>query len=526
MPYNQISILFVEDDPKLHAEIVSFLKQKNFKNIYLANNGDDGLRQYYQHNPDLVLTDLTMPLMDGLEMSEIMKQNPANIPIILITSHFIKEITEKVIDIGIDGYLFKPLSLERLEILLEKHANRILTRRRIKTEHKLLEEYKNALDMSSAVTKTDTNGIATYVNDRFCEMTGYSKEELLGKTHRIIKHPETPKLVHKNIWQTLGQQKIWKGRIQNINKHGEAYHENTVIIPILDDNNQTLEFIAVRQDITKLYLHEEFLKKRIEEEVEKNIELRRIREEEKLIEAKFATIGQIAAGITHEINTPLTYVRGNLELMLSDISALDDAIQEKQYLIEDGQTVLDGVNRIASIVESMREMASHASEAPKPHNLYASLITALTLTHNKAKHIASIFIQDELFVIGMPKDKYHYCAKIQSQRIEQVFVVVINNALDALKHIDDYHKRSIKITISKENETIAIRFFDTGGGIDASILATIFDPFTSNKAEGGMGIGLNVAQKIIFNHHGTISAKNHEAGALIEILLPFDGSVC
>ncbi|MDY0116877.1 MAG: response regulator [Sulfurimonadaceae bacterium] len=444
MPYNEISILFVEDNPQIHAEILAFLKTKKFKNIYLAHNGDEGLRQYYQHKPDLVLTDLTMPIMDGLEMSEVMKQNPLDIPIILITSHFLKEITEKAIDIGIDGYLFKPLSLERLDILLEKLTSKILSKRDFKTEQKLLEEYKNALDMSAAVTKTDTDGVVTYVNDRFCEMTGYSKEELLGKTHRIIKHPDTPELVHKNIWSTLGEQKVWQGHIQNINKHGEAYHENTVIVPILDDNNETLEFIAVRQDITKLYLHEEFLKKRIEEEVLKNTALRRKQEEENLMEAKFATIGKIAAGITHEINTPLTYVRGNLELMIDDINRLDDAIKQKKHLIEDSQTLLDGVNRIASIVESMREMASQASEVSKPHNLYASLITALILTHNKAKHIAPIFLQEELFTLGMSKEKYHFCATIQSQRIEQVFVIIINNALDALKHIDNYDNRSIK----------------------------------------------------------------------------------
>ncbi|MDY0116876.1 MAG: ATP-binding protein [Sulfurimonadaceae bacterium] len=73
---------------------------------------------------------------------------------------------------------------------------------------------------------------------------------------------------------------------------------------------------------------------------------------------------------------------------------------------------------------------------------------------------------------------------------------------------------------------IAIRFLDTGGGIDASILPTIFDPFTSKKDEGGMGVGLNVAQKIIHNHQGTISASNQENGALFELFLPCDGSIC
>lgn len=211
----------------------------------------------------------------------------------------------------------------------------------------------------------------------------------------------------------------------------------------------------------------------------------RKREEENLLEAKFSTIGKIAAGITHEINTPLTYIRGNLELMMQDIYDIDDAIKQKHYLIEDAKIIFDGVDRIASIVESMREMASQASEIPKPHNIYASLITALTLTHNKAKHIAPVFIQNELFEIGMPKEKLNYCAKIQPQRIEQVFVIIINNALDALKHVENYDKRYLDIRIEKEYDRIAIRFKDSGGGIDENILSNIFDPFTGNKTEGG-----------------------------------------
>ncbi len=526
MLFNDISILFVEDDTQTREEIAAFLQERSFKNIYIAQNGDEGLRQYYLYRPDLILTDLTMPMMDGLEMSEIIKQNRIDIPIILITSHFEKEITEKAVDIGIDGYLFKPLSLARLEIVLYKYANKILLAKKFKNKHKLLEEYKNAIDVSSSVTKTDKEGTIIYVNDAFCAMTGYSKEELLGKTHRLIKHPDTPPAVHKNLWATIRQKKIWKGRIQNVNKKGETYYEFSVIVPILDEHDEIVEYIAIRQDITKLYQQEQFLKKRIQEEVEKNIELRRKREEENLLEAKFSTIGKIAAGITHEINTPLTYIRGNLELMMQDIYDIDDAIKQKHYLIEDAKIIFDGVDRIASIVESMREMASQASEIPKPHNIYASLITALTLTHNKAKHIAPVFIQNELFEIGMPKEKLNYCAKIQPQRIEQVFVIIINNALDALKHIENYDKRYLDIRIEKEYDRIAIRFKDSGGGIDKNILSNIFEPFTGNKTEGGMGIGLNVAKKIITDHRGEIHASNYDGGALFEVYLPQGNATC
>jgi len=271
----------------------------------------------------------------------------------------------------------------------------------------------------------------------------------------------------------------------------------------------------------KLHQQEDLIK-RIKEEVDKNTLFHKQREEENLLEAKFSTIGKIAAGITHEINTPLTYVRGNLELMAYDINNLDDNVAQKESLQKDMRTVLDGLNRIAAIVESMREMASQTHELPMHHNLYTSLITALTLSQSKAKHISKIDIKGELFYLGMDKEKFSYLAKVQKQRIEQVFIIIINNALDVLALVHTFESRILEITIEQEFEAIIVRFKDNGGGIDASILASVFEPFKSTKQEGGMGMGLNVARRIIDDHHGKIIASNHANGALFEIFLPIN----
>ncbi len=110
---------------------------------------------------------------------------------------------------------------------------------------------------------------------------------------------------------------------------------------------------------------------------------------------------------------------------------------------------------------------------------------------------------------------------VQRQRIEQVFVIIINNALDSLVHISDFHARLLEITIDNEYDFVVICFKDNGGGIDEEILPKIFDPFESNKKEGGgMGIGLNVAKRIISDHNGKIIPSNHENGALFELYIP------
>jgi PAS domain S-box-containing protein len=520
MNLKAISILFVEDNEKIRDEISVCLKKLPFKNIYIAENGKDGLEQFSKYKPDLVLTDLTMPIMNGLEMSKKIKSMSEETPILLITSLFEKEITEAAVDIGIDGYLFKPISLIRLEMILEKYINRILLQKKFKNEHKLLEEYKGAIDVSASVTKTDTKGIITYVNDSFCKLSGYSQAELIGHKHSMVRHPETPKSIYLDMWKMITNKKVWQGRIKNLKKNGETYYEYSVIVPIVNEENEIEEYIALRQDITDLFYQEEYLKKRIKEEVKKNLDLHKKREEENLLEAKFSTIGRMSASITHEINTPLTYVKGNLEMMIKDIVSLDDNIKQKDYLIEDANTVLEGVNRIAGIVESMREVASQTNEVPMYHNLYSSLITALTLSYNKAKHISQIRIQNQTFKLGIDKKKFNYSTVVKIQRIEQVFVIIINNALDALLHVEDFNERLLEITIENEYDFIVIRFQDNGGGINENILPKIFEPFQSDKKGGGMGIGLNVAKRIVENHGGKIIPMNHENGALFEVYLP------
>tara|TARA_R110002033_G_scaffold10172_8_gene33400 strand:- start:9074 stop:11131 length:2058 start_codon:yes stop_codon:yes gene_type:complete len=125
----------------------------------------------------------------------------------------------------------------------------------------LLEEYKKALDESSIVSKANTKGIITYVNDKFCEISGYSREELIGKNHNIIRDPKTPKEFFKNLWEILESKNIFKAIISNKKKDGTIYYVNSTIIPILDSNNEIKEYIGIRNDVTSLYEKDEIITK-------------------------------------------------------------------------------------------------------------------------------------------------------------------------------------------------------------------------------------------------------------------------
>ncbi len=118
--------------------------------------------------------------------------------------------------------------------------------------HHLLEEYKEAVDASNIVSKTDPSGKIIYVNQQFCDISGYLAEELIGQPHRIIRHPDMPSSAFEEMWRTIRAKRIWRGKIKNRAKNGRSYYVDTTIKPIVDPDGNIVEYIAIRKDITEL----------------------------------------------------------------------------------------------------------------------------------------------------------------------------------------------------------------------------------------------------------------------------------
>jgi PAS domain S-box-containing protein/diguanylate cyclase (GGDEF)-like protein len=124
-----------------------------------------------------------------------------------------------------------------------------------------LNGYKMAIDETSIVSKTDKRGIIIYANKKFCEISGYSEKELIGMPHNLVRHPDVPKEVFKDLWKTIKSKKIWHGIVPNRAKDGSTYVVDATIIPVLDKDGELIEYIAVRHDVTELEKSKEELKK-------------------------------------------------------------------------------------------------------------------------------------------------------------------------------------------------------------------------------------------------------------------------
>jgi PAS domain S-box-containing protein/diguanylate cyclase (GGDEF)-like protein len=128
---------------------------------------------------------------------------------------------------------------------------------KLNTNILFLDAYKMAIDETSIVSKTDKKGVITYVNKQFCEVSGYTKDELLGRHHNIVRHPDMPKEAFADMWKTIQSKKIWKGIVKNKKKDDSFYIVDATIIPLLDKEGEIIEYVAVRHDITALEMQKE-----------------------------------------------------------------------------------------------------------------------------------------------------------------------------------------------------------------------------------------------------------------------------
>lgn len=246
------TLLYVEDDINVQQEMVGFFEDY-FKDIYVGSNGEEGLKFYQEHHIDLLITDLTMPKMDGIELIATIKTKNQDLKTLVVTAHSDQDNLLKSIKMGVNGFILKPLDFSELEREITLQIKALDQQQELKEKEQLLQEYKDAVDESSIFSKSDIYGRITYVNEKFCELSGYTQEELIGKQHNIVRHPDMPKEVFEELWETIKiKKKTWSGRIKNRSKNGEYYWVDSTIKPILNSKDEIIEFIGIRHDITAL----------------------------------------------------------------------------------------------------------------------------------------------------------------------------------------------------------------------------------------------------------------------------------
>ena len=386
-------------------------------------------------------------------------------------------------------------------------------------------------NMKEGLIKLDENGILIFVNNSICKMLGYSKDELIGKHVRMLHEKEDAETIEKR------KQRRKKGigdsyEVNHINKEGKIIPTIVSATPTFNPNGEFEGTVAVITDTSPV--------KQAEQE-RKAIEAQ-LRQSDKM-----ASVGQLAAGIAHEINNPTGFVSSNLNTLsvyiknynnlikkyrslinnieqdrkileykdqMKDIRALEDRM-DIEFLVDDISGLIEesyeGTERIKKIVQDLKDFAHPGEDKPKYANINKCIESTLNIVWNEIKYKAKVEKNYGTFpeILCFP------------QQLNQVFANFFVNAAQAIKD-----EGEIRIKTSLADDKIEVIIRDTGIGIPKENLQKIFDPFFTTKEVGkGTGLGLNVAYNIIKKHNGEIHVDSKQGdGTTFTIILPINNT--
>ena len=335
-----------------------------------------------------------------------------------------------------------------------------------------LEEMREALDQAAIVATTDAHGTITYVNDKFCEISKYSREELIGQDHRLINSGYHSKDEIRELWRTIAHGHVWRGELRNRAKDGTIYWVDTTIVPFLDSNGKPRQYLAIRSDITQRKVAES-----------------RLREQEALTQ-----LGQLAAVVAHEVRNPLAGLRGSLQILES---RLPPGMREREII---GPMI----QRIDGLGKTVEDILLFARPQP-PRRRAVALRTVVS------EAAASARAADVTQVIVSGDD-----AVVQADP-EMLRAVMLNLVLNACQ-ASNGQRVEIETLVSDNVCQIEVR--DRGPGISSEIRDKIFDPFFTTKSSG-TGLGLPIVKRLMEAQGGAVRLRPRDGGGTVaEITLP------
>jgi PAS domain S-box-containing protein len=351
----------------------------------------------------------------------------------------------------------------------------------------IFHQYQQMIDKSALVSKGNLDGIITYVNTQFCSVSGYKPEELLGKPHNIIRHPEMPTEIFRELWETIQAKKIFKAIMKNRKKTGETYYVDTTIVPILNEHNDIIEYVSMRYDVTKLV-----------EAVEEANKAKRIRDE-------------FLANMSHEIRTPLNGIIGFVDILLHQNS--DKKIQHHLEIIHTSAQML--LRIVNDVLELSKLQSGKFTIESLPFDPIEEISTVASLFSFKAyeKSLSyAVYIDPNI-----PR-----CLHGDGGRMKQILSNFLSNAIKFTPE-----KGVIKMKAVYEKNQLKVLIQDNGIGISSEQQEKIFLAFEQADASitrkyGGTGLGLSISTELLSMMGGKLIFKSIEnKGSTFGFELPY-----
>ena len=330
-----------------------------------------------------------------------------------------------------------------------------------------------ALDQSAIVARTTIDGTITYVNDAFCRISQYSREELIGQNHRLINSGLHPPEFFLDLYATISSGRVWRGEIRNRAKDGHYYWVDTTIVPLLGADQRPYEYIAIRHDITK--------RKRSEAELRDQTAL--------------AQLGQLAAVVAHEVRNPLAGIRGALQIIAPRLPSGG----REQAILDEAVQRIDTLNEI---VEDLLMFARPTRPSMAP-----------TSVPQLVADTVGLFQQDpSVTAVSVEVADIEARVLADAKQVKQVLLNVLMNSAQAMEG-----RGRIRISTRRADDQIVIEVADEGPGIPEHVRERLFEPFFTTRHRG-TGLGLPTAQRLITAQGGSIRLDCPPGGGTVALI--------
>lgn len=367
---------------------------------------------------------------------------------------------------------------------------------------KLSKDLQFALDESSIVSMADIHKNITYVNDKFCQITKYSRNELMNKNHSILRSDSHSEMFYREIGEHIANGNIWKGEIKQKSKDGKYFWTHATVVPLLDENKKPYQYIGIQKEITARKSAEEKLlnyKDQLEEIIDQRTSELKIANKE---------LESFSYSITHDLRTPLKAVEGFTELIKEEYF---------QNIDEEAQRLFDIIhNNIARMSELINDLLEFSKMGNKAINL--GQVDLKPFVEELVEEVNNSMQNEKVKVVihELPRKK------IDKSMMKQVFINLLMNGLKFSKN-----KKSpiveIGAYVDANNEDV-LYIKDNGVGFDMKYmdkLFTIFQRLHSEDEFEGTGIGLSIVKRVIDKHSGKIWAESElNKGATFYFSLP------
>ena len=495
----QIKVLLVEDLPSDALLVLREIKKNDIEILsHTVDSQEEYVAELREFQPDIILSDYNLPTFNGMKALCLRKEIAPHTPFILVTGTNNEETAVECMKAGADDYIIKE-NLKRLGQAFMAALEKKALSQSNRDAHEKLSILSRAVEQNPAlIVITNREGEIEYVNPRFTEITGYTLDEIIGRTSRILRTDSQNRELSQRVWETLLAGKEWKGEFYNKKKNGEHYWGNTHISPLLNDVGEITHFVGIIEDITekRQMLHDMIIAKEKAEAADR---------------LKSAFINNIS----HEVRTPLNGILGFTEMLVNP-----------EYSNENKAAFMDIIKkssaRLLNTITGYMDISMLVSGNVEVHN---SRFLINTMLEELKDEFQDACAEKNLELhIQKPLSAKDFELNVDKELLRKIWVQLLGNAVKYTP------SGSISFGYRREKEGIAFFISDTGIGMALEETRYVFDYFrqgddSQTRAFDGSGLGLSIARELVKLLKGTLTVESEKnVGSTFTFTLPVDES--